>query len=182
MFCTRFVSTRFVSRAKKLVSWALVSSAGAENSFRETRFVSRGKELVSWAISRVSWAKVLTRLLTKLVSTESFKNRIFVQKSLHSWVSSHIWTWIWTQSPGRELKALKPNSWISIAGLILSCLLFLKGEFLKLSKGYIARLAIITLNYWLQQPLLKTFGLILRVVVVVGGWVGAWVALTFKIF
>ena len=59
-----------MSSAEKLVSWALVSWAEAKNSFRETRFVSRSKKLVSWAISRVSWAKVLTSLLTRLVSTD----------------------------------------------------------------------------------------------------------------
>ena len=74
---TRFVSTRFVSNAEKLVSWALVSWAEAKNSFRETRFVSRSKKLVSWAISRVSWAKVLTSLLTSLVISDCIFSYLF---------------------------------------------------------------------------------------------------------
>ena len=60
---TRFVKTRFVSSKKKLVSWKLVSWAATKNSFRENSFREQTKKLVSWAISRVSWAKVLTRLV-----------------------------------------------------------------------------------------------------------------------
>ena len=56
---TRFVSTRFVSKKK--------------NSFREHSFREQLEKLVSWAISRVSWAKVLTSLLTRLVSGEQWK-------------------------------------------------------------------------------------------------------------
>jgi len=96
------VSTRFVSSAQKLVSWVLVSWAlvswaakktrfvstrfvstrfvsKKKNSFREHSFREQLEKLVSWAVSRVSWAKVLTRLLTRIIfmkrSSENTKHR-----------------------------------------------------------------------------------------------------------
>ena len=65
---TRFVSTRFVSTR-------FVSSR--KNSFREHSFREQRKKLVSWANSRVSWAKVLTSLLTSLVISDCIFSYLF---------------------------------------------------------------------------------------------------------